>query len=113
METEELTKQYVEAMRYHRMHGRPEIAQRIQGFYLNDEELPADMRPYLEGDKRGSLYEPSDAAPPPPRGGQGATKKSWRAWLIEVSDIDPDLINRTGMGDVIKIAEANGFLPKE
>lgn len=112
METEELDAQYVQAIRHHNVHGRPEIAQRIRAAYEAGEELPEDKQHYLDTSKP-YLTPPRETPPPPPRHGQGATRDAWRAWMKEVTDMDHDLIDETNRGDLISIAEAEGLIPRE
>jgi hypothetical protein len=111
MLTEDQTATYVEAMRHHRLHGRPELAQRIQMYYDEGEEVPAELEYLLTvGDGPPTPLPEIEA---PPRTGQGATKKAWRKFMVEASTVDPDVIERTTMRDLIKMAEANGLIPKD
>lgn len=49
----------------------------------------------------------------PPRVGKGSGKDVWAEFALQVSDLEPEIVERMSRDDVIKSLEIKGIIPKD
>ena len=89
-------------IREHKTAGRPQVAAPVQkalqeGYYYMPEPEP----------------EPEPLPEPPPRHGPGSGGPKWKKWALEMTALDPELVESAKKDDLIAMLEANGMLDKE
>ena len=112
---EETLNRYNENRRWHRKHGRPDKALRIELAMAEGRRLTDDEARTLLG-LNAPKNAPADIDPEvqiPPRHGPGSSTANWRKFARLVTDMDEDVLKKTGKNDLIKILEANGVIERE
>lgn len=102
--TQEQRIEMTEAWREAHRTGKPQDAQKYR--------QALDDGVYFTIGDDSEAEELVEQSEPPPRAGKGASKDAWLAWALEVSDVDPEVLESVKKVDIIKMMEANGYIPK-
>lgn len=112
---EETLIRYNENRRWHRREGRPDKALLIEMAMAEGRELTDDEARTLLG-LNAPKNAPAGIDPDvqiPPRHGPGSSTANWRKFARLVTDMDEDVLKKTGKKDLILILEANGVIERE
>lgn len=95
------------AMKFHKRHGRPEVAARIKYLVDNDLEVPGNL---LRTDGTNPMVEVAPDVEPPVAHG---STEDWQQYALTVTDFDPDVVKGLGREDVKRMLIGNGVISRD
>lgn len=97
------------AAKFHRQHGRPEVAATIDAAIRADDLESLDPA-VLRTDGTSPAKAVALDVTPPARHGKTS---EWRTYAKKVSDIEDEVIDGLGREDLVTMLKANGIIPRD
>ena len=92
--------------------GHPEKSNRLRAHLREQTRPPAELLSTGPVKPEKPIDNPDDIEIPP-RNGKGATKDVWAEFAMNVADVEEEVVDRMGRGDIIAMLEAKGVIPEE
>ena len=95
------------AMKWHKRHGRPEVAARIKHLSDTGQDIPGNL---LRTDGTNPMVEVAPDVEPPVAHG---TTEDWQQYALAVTDFDEDVVKGLGREDVKRMLVGNGVISRD